>query len=423
MSWIRRTKPTDSAPGGVAAPPAPSGGTATLAPPLTTATAVVNVTTSPVVVPKLSTLPPPPPWAPAETKRRGFFRRHLVLTILGGVVLALLVAVGVFDRVQMDRILPGVTVDGLGVGKLSTVDATAKLNDGLAQKEQVKITFTGETEQVSATLGDLGLRANIDDTVARARQGKGATGFGFETITGPFVRTYHRLLDKPLHVDVHVDYAVDPAKVDAFVRDAQSKIDRPAKDTQIDVSSGNLVLTKSQTGRTLDVAGAAKLLSNGAHGWALRGQERTVELPVAVVQPQVTETNIGHILLISRKENRLWHYDGMQLVKTYTVATGSGGFPTPKGHWKIVNKRKNPTWVNPAPNGWGAGMPKSIGPGAGNPLGPRALDLNASGIRIHGTNNIGSLGSNASHGCIRMAPKDVIELFDQVKVGTPAIIV
>ena len=54
--------------------------------------------------------------------------------------------------------------------------------------------------------------------------------------------------------------------------------------------------------------------------------------------------------------------------------TGSGGFPTPKGFWHIVNKRKNPTWVNPEPTGWGKSMPASIPPGPGNPLGPRAIE-------------------------------------------------
>jgi hypothetical protein len=89
--------------------------------------------------------------------------------------------------------------------------------------------------------------------------------------------------------------------------------------------------------------------------------------------------------------------------------------------FEIVEKRYMPTWVNPAPDGWGAGMPASIGPGLSNPLGLRALNWSADGIRFHGTTATYSLGYNASHGCVRMANEDVIELYDLVDVGTPIV--
>jgi hypothetical protein len=106
------------------------------------------------------------------------------------------------------------------------------------------------------------------------------------------------------------------------------------------------------------------------------------------------------------------------------VATGSRRYATPKGTFKIVNKRFRPTWVNPAKysGGWGAGLPAKIGPGPGNPLGTRALDLNVGGIRIHGTSNAASIGYNVSHGCIRMHMPEVEELFELVGVGTPVVI-
>jgi L,D-transpeptidase ErfK/SrfK len=68
-------------------------------------------------------------------------------------------------------------------------------------------------------------------------------------------------------------------------------------------------------------------------------------------------------------------------------------------------------------------MPETIPPGPGNPLGTRALNLNASGIRIHGTANVNSIGTAASHGCVRMVQRDVEELYDLVDVGTPVFVV
>ena len=68
-------------------------------------------------------------------------------------------------------------------------------------------------------------------------------------------------------------------------------------------------------------------------------------------------------------------------------------------------------------------MPASIPPGPSNPLGTRALNINAPGIRIHGTSNLASLGTAASHGCIRMSIADSEYLFERVDVGTPVIII
>jgi len=63
-----------------------------------------------------------------------------------------------------------------------------------------------------------------------------------------------------------------------------------------------------------------------------------------------------------------------------------------------------------------------IAPGPGNPLGTRAIYLNAPGIRIHGTYSSSSIGTYASHGCIRMYIADSEELFDLVDTGTRVII-
>jgi lipoprotein-anchoring transpeptidase ErfK/SrfK len=85
-------------------------------------------------------------------------------------------------------------------------------------------------------------------------------------------------------------------------------------------------------------------------------------------------------------------------------------------------KRFEPTWYNPAPNGWGSDMPAVIGPGPDNPLGLRALNWNRGGadtlIRFHGTPNESSIGEAASRGCVRMFNSDVIELYDLVPSGT-----
>jgi lipoprotein-anchoring transpeptidase ErfK/SrfK len=109
---------------------------------------------------------------------------------------------------------------------------------------------------------------------------------------------------------------------------------------------------------------------------------------------------------------------------TYDVATAKPGFTTPNGDWTIYDKQVDPTWHNPAPDGWGAGEPLVVGPGPGNPMGPRAFYLTAPGlIRIHGTSDDASIGRYASHGCIRMHNTDVVALYPMVPVGTHVLVV
>ena len=150
---------------------------------------------------------------------------------------------------------------------------------------------------------------------------------------------------------------------------------------------------------------------------------RSIEVNVETINPKNKQEDFHNFIYINKSDKKLYLYNNKgELVKTYSVAVGTSRYPTPSGDFVIELKRYEPTWVNPAPNGWGSDMPKSIPPGPNNPLGPRALNLNSPGIRIHGTYNYSSIGTAASHGCIRMLPKDVIELYELVEVGSKVFI-
>jgi len=80
----------------------------------------------------------------------------------------------------------------------------------------------------------------------------------------------------------------------------------------------------------------------------------------------------------------------------------------------------NPTWL--PPNSDWAKDAKPIPPGATNPLGTRWIGTSAPGVGIHGTPDDASIGSYASHGCIRMHIPDVEDLYARVVIGMPVII-
>ena len=124
---------------------------------------------------------------------------------------------------------------------------------------------------------------------------------------------------------------------------------------------------------------------------------------------------LGAIVVVNR-ERRLYYIIGKGRAVRYPVAVG-----TPDNQWSgqsfVVAKAVNPTWTPP----WNPGH--TVPGGAGNPLGVRALYLGWTNYRIHGTNAPGSIGSPASHGCIRMFNADVTDLYSRVHLGAPVYVV
>ena len=110
------------------------------------------------------------------------------------------------------------------------------------------------------------------------------------------------------------------------------------------------------------------------------------------------------------------------LVKTYKVAVGEPKYPTPTGRFDVQSMQKNPTWNVPKSE-WAGDLAGEVIPGGDpkNPLVARWIGFNGS-VGFHGTKSIGSLGSAASHGCVRMRPDDVIDLYERVQPGTPVLV-
>jgi len=126
-------------------------------------------------------------------------------------------------------------------------------------------------------------------------------------------------------------------------------------------------------------------------------------------QPEVRqEAAPQHVLVVNIAERKLVVMQGHHVLKAYTVAVGKPSTPSPTGQMRIISKVVDPTYYHQG---------KVIPPSESNPLGDRWMGLSEKGYGIHGTNVPGSIGKAASHGCIRMAKRDVEELFDLVRVG------
>ncbi|HEV3472845.1 MAG TPA: L,D-transpeptidase, partial [Actinomycetota bacterium] len=184
----------------------------------------------------------------------------------------------------------------------------------------------------------------------------------------------------------------------------------------VDYSTGWVEIVPDRVGRTVFRSKARSELMT-----ALEEKLPIVELPVKMLKPSTTTDEFDQVLLVRIGENKLYLYEDGEIVESWPVATGLPEYATPTGIYEVTEKRYLPTWVNPAPDTWGADMPAEIPPGPGNPLGLRAINWSAPAIRFHGTSALYSLGYNASHGCVRMSNEDVIQLYDMIEVGTPIV--
>jgi L,D-transpeptidase ErfK/SrfK len=153
-----------------------------------------------------------------------------------------------------------------------------------------------------------------------------------------------------------------------------------------------------------------------AAGAALRIDNRHL----ASVDPQVA-------LTINIPQRMLFLVEG-ERVSAYPVTVGSAGWPTPVGPFTIAMMEKDPTWDVPVSiqkemAEQGNPVVTKVPPSPQNPLGTRWLGLSLRGLGIHGTNTPSSIYRYGSHGCIRMHPDHVVELFDRVSVGMTGVLI
>jgi lipoprotein-anchoring transpeptidase ErfK/SrfK len=206
-----------------------------------------------------------------------------------------------------------------------------------------------------------------------------------------------------------------------LVARVQRDLDREPVNASVDLESGRVDPKPSSDGRAVR---AARLRRDLERELLDPGRRRVARVRTAVVKPEVTTAELADkypaVLVVNRSAFQLTLYKHLKPAKTYGVAIGQVGLETPAGLYHIQNKAVDPAWTMPNSD-WVA--PKDRGkviPGGTpeNPLKARWLGIFA-GAGIHGTDAESSIGTAASHGCVRMRIPDVKELYDQVPVGAP----
>jgi L,D-transpeptidase ErfK/SrfK len=142
------------------------------------------------------------------------------------------------------------------------------------------------------------------------------------------------------------------------------------------------------------------------------------------IVPTVLEDGI----LINVPQRLLFYFESGTLVSWYPVGMGRADWETPRGHFFIATKEENPVWDVPASiqeemRREGKKVETHVPPGPKNPLGDYWMGLTPSSCGIHGTTAPTSVYRFQTHGCIRLHPEDVADLFARVSIGTPVEVV
>ena len=187
--------------------------------------------------------------------------------------------------------------------------------------------------------------------------------------------------------------------------------------------------TLSDVARAYDQGYMEMRWANPAIDPWLPGEETEIIVPSLYVLPEAAQQGI----VINVPEMRLYFYPAIKGKKRRSVAThpisiGRQQWTTPHGVTKIVAKVKDPNWYPPESirqehAAEGDPLPQIVPAGPENPLGAFAIRLGLPGYLIHGTNRPYGIGMRVTHGCLRMYPKDIEQIFGVVAVGTAVHIV
>ena len=301
-----------------------------------------------------------------------------------------------------ERLPDDATIANVAVGGLGPVEAKRTVQDTLApvyEKRPIAIRVSHKDRLVMP--GDAGLVIYYDWMVDRAFALAGA--------------------GKPVAVPLHL--GVKNAKRDAAIASVAKHYYRAPRDARVRFGVTAIRRIRARLGRALDQALIIKKLEQ-----ELRHPTtgRVVEGRVIHVRPAIMTASLRKrypaYISVDRSTHKLRVFRALRLVRTYPVAVGAAGFETPAGLRHVLYKDHNPSWTAPNRPWAYPYQGQTVPPGdPNNPLREWFIAL-GDGIGIHGTSEEWTVGTSASHGCLRMHAADVNEVARLTPVGTPVLI-
>ncbi|MBJ7331951.1 MAG: L,D-transpeptidase/peptidoglycan binding protein [Solirubrobacteraceae bacterium] len=336
-----------------------------------------------------------------------------LIAVIAGVVLLLVCAGAVFavDSSNDDKIAKGVSVGGVDVGGLTVGEAKAKLQREYVAPLNRAIVVQARDKTFRLGAKEARTTVDVDATVAvalaRSREGNAVA------------RTWRSVTGGELDVKVPAEVDYDHDAVSRLIDRVRVATDVKARDAKVAVEADDVTVQSARKGIAVNLTTLRNTVKTTL---ADPSQDREITATVRTTKPKVSNGQLAKkyptIVLVDRGAFTLRLFKQLKLVKTYGIAVGAAGLETPAGMYPIANMAVNPAWHVPN-SAWAGDLAGTVvPPGPSNPIKARWMGL-YDGVGIHGTSDDASIGSNASHGCIRMHVWDVEELYERVKVGTP----
>jgi lipoprotein-anchoring transpeptidase ErfK/SrfK len=359
---------------------------------------------------------------PSPVSRRTGRRRSRSRLPLVALVFVLLlasaaaVAAYVYDHARRDRIAPGVKIGGVDVGGLSADAARARLIERAVQPRRRTLTVHAGRHAFRLPATRSKITADLDVALDRALTDSRRGWIGARVADG----LTHKRIPESLSLRIH--YA--PGVVSHLTERVSAALRRAPVDASVKPSASGLSVKHSHRGRALNEAAlkrrvAASLVSARRPG--------TITATTHPVEPKVSTAALADrypaYIIINRRAHVLRFFQHLKPAQTYPIAVGRQGLETPGGLYDVQWKETNPSWHVPNSDWAGDLAGKTIPPGPDDPIKARWMAFNG-GAGIHGIDpsEYGSIGHDASHGCVRMRIPDVISLYSRTPVHTPVFV-
>jgi lipoprotein-anchoring transpeptidase ErfK/SrfK len=334
------------------------------------------------------------------------------------VVLGLAVAaLGFADSESAGTMAKTTSVGGVDVTGLTRPEALERVRQRIGAQigRPVRVRVAGRRFTLPAARA--GVKVDLRTAVDRAYE----AGRGGNLLT----RGWRELTDGDITHDEPVHVKADRARVRAFVGSVHAAVARKPVEPSLALNVESISVSPGKPGRRL--ADRDGLVRRVHAALTRRAGDRSFRARTTEVEPEKTRKDVldanPTIVTVSRAGKTVRVFKRGKLAKTYGVAVGEPKYPTPTGQFTVQTMQVNPPWNVPQSE-WAGDLAGQVIPGGDprNPLVARWIGFNGA-VGFHGTKSISSLGSAASHGCVRMSPGDVSDLYERVRVGTPVLVV
>jgi lipoprotein-anchoring transpeptidase ErfK/SrfK len=293
----------------------------------------------------------------------------------------------------------GVTAGGVDLSGLTLADAQARLQSAI-----------GARIGADLILGAAGKPWTLKPADAKLQ---------FDALT-----TAKRAIRATAPGDVGLKLSHSRLAVRAWLASVAAKVGKAPRDATVKITLIHIYRQRAAHGLALDQKAVADqvdaALDDGVNA------PRVLHTKLVKTSPKVNANDLaklyGTVITVDKAHFKLRLFKQLKFAKSYGVAVGQPAYPTPSGLFHISNKQVDPVWS--VPNSPWAGELQGTtvqGGSAANPLKARWMGI-INGVGIHGTGEDYSIGSAASHGCIRMHVADVKDLYPRVPVGTAVLI-